>query len=194
MKAPKENLSKMHTRADAWQLLTEWTESDSLRKHALAVEAAMRHYARLFEEDEELWGNTGLLHDFDYERYPTPPEHPTVGMGVLKEQGWPDALIEAIGGHAEYLNIPRETRLAKTLFAVDELCGLLTAIAYTRPSRTLAEVEVASVRKKMKQSGFARSVNREDIVRGAEELGIELDMHIERCLQAMQTVASDLGL
>jgi putative nucleotidyltransferase with HDIG domain len=184
----------MKTRTDAWQLLTEWTTSQSLLKHALAVEAAMRAYARRYGEEEELWGNTGLLHDFDYERNPEPPDHPTVGMSVLREQGWPEGLIHAIGGHAHYLHIPRESLLDKTLFAVDELCGLITAVAYTRPGRTLAEVDTAAVRKKMKQSGFARGVNREDIVRGAEELGLPLEEHIANCIAAMQAIAPELGL
>lgn len=184
----------MHERADAWRLVTEWTQSESLRKHMLAVEAAMRFYARKFGEDEELWGITGLLHDFDYERHPNPPDHPTVGMNFLKEQGWPPELIEAIGGHAEYLHIPRKTLMAKTLYAVDELCGFIMAVAYTRPSKTLAEVEVGSVLKKMRQSGFARNVSREDIVRGAEELGIPLEEHIGNCITAMQGIATQLGL
>ena len=184
----------MKTRAAAWQLLTEWTQSESLRKHALAVEAAMRRYAGKFGEDEELWGNTGLLHDFDYERNPEPPAHPTVGMGVLREQGWPEEMIHAIAGHAQYLNVPRESRLDKTLFAVDELCGLITAVAYTRPSRTLAEVEIASVLKKMRQSGFARGVNREDILQGTQELGVPLEEHVGNCLLAMQSIAPELGL
>ncbi|HZO86856.1 MAG TPA: HDIG domain-containing protein [Chthonomonadaceae bacterium] len=184
----------MKTRADAWQLLTEWTQSESLRKHALAVEAAMRFYARKFGEDAELWGNTGLLHDFDYERNPEPPHHPTVGMSLLREQGWPEPLIHAIGGHAQYLYIPRESLLDKTLFAVDELCGLITAVAYTRPSRSLAEVEVGSVLKKMRQSGFARGINREDILQGAQELGVPLEEHIANCIAAMQSIAPELGL
>lgn len=184
----------MKTREDARALLTEWTQNESLLKHALAVEAAMRRYARLYGQDEELWGNTGLLHDFDYERNPDPPEHPTVGMAVLREQGWPEALIHAIGGHAPYLDIPRESLLDKALFAVDELCGLITAVAYTRPSRSLAEVEVGSVRKKMRQSGFARGVSREDIIQGAEELGVDLDEHIGRCIAAMQAISGELGL
>lgn len=184
----------MKNRTDAWKLLTEWTESESLRKHALAVEAAMRFYAGSYAQDEELWGCTGLLHDFDYERHPNPPDHPTIGMGVLREQGWPEEMIHAIGGHAQYLNIPRESLLDKTLFAVDELCGFLMAVAYTRPSRTLAEVDVAAVKKKLKQSGFARGVNREDIQQGVDELPIDLDVHISNCLTAMQAIAPTLGL
>jgi putative nucleotidyltransferase with HDIG domain len=184
----------MHARADAWNLLTEWTQSESLRKHALAVEAAMRFYADHYGEDEELWGNTGLLHDFDYERNPDPPDHPTIGMAVLREQGWPEPLIHAIGGHAQYLDIPRESLLDRTLFAVDELCGFLMAVAYTRPSRTLAEVEVGSVLKKLKQSGFARGVNRDDIAQGVAELGVPLETHIASCLTALQQIAPQLGL
>jgi len=184
----------MKTREDAWKLVTEWITSEGLRKHCLAVEASMRFHARLYGEDEELWGNTGLLHDFDYERNPEPPLHPTVGMGVLREQGWPEALIHAIGGHAQYLDIPRESLLDKTLFAVDELSGFITAVALSRPSRTLAEVDVASVQKKLRQSGFARGVNRDDIVQGAEELGVPLDELIANCIAALQAAASQLGL
>lgn len=182
------------TRTDAWNLLTEWTKSESLLKHALAVEAAMRFYAAKYGEDTELWGNTGLLHDFDYERNPEPPDHPLVGMAVLREQGWPESLIHAIAGHAQYLNVARESLLDKTLFAVDELCGLITAVAYTRPSRTLEEVTAASVLKKMRQTGFARAVNRTDIVQGAEELGVPLEEHVADCIKAMQSAARDLGL
>ena len=183
-----------YTRDDAWELLTEYTQSDSLRKHALAVEAAMRFYARKEGADEELWGNTGLLHDFDYERWPDAPAHPTNGMRILRERGWPDEMIHAIGGHAQYLNIPRDTPLSKTLFAVDELCGFLTAVAYVRPSRKIAEVEIASVKKKIKDKAFARSVSREDILQGAEELGVPLDEHIQNCITAMQGAAEQLGL
>ena len=183
-----------HSREDAWNLLCEYTQSDSLRKHALAVEAAMRFHAVRAGEDVELWGNTGLLHDFDYERWPEAPDHPSQGMRILREQGWPEALIDAIGGHAPYLGIPRETTLAKTLFAVDELCGFITAVTYVRPSRKVAEVEVSSVKKKLKDKAFARSVSREDIAVGAEELGIPLDEHIANCIKAMQNSADSLGL
>jgi putative nucleotidyltransferase with HDIG domain len=185
-------MSKTH--AEAWALLTEYTQSDSLRKHALAVEAAMRLYAEKLGGDPELWGNTGLLHDFDYERWPDADNHPQQGMAILRENGWPEDMIEAIGGHAQNLNIPRFTPLAKTLFAVDELCGLITAVAYVRPSRKVAEVEVASVKKKMKDKAFARSVSREDILQGAEELGIPLDEHIQNCIFAMSSAAEELGL
>jgi len=183
-----------HDRAAAWALLTEHTASDSLRKHALAVEAAMRFYARRFGEDEELWGCTGLLHDFDYERWPNAPDHPTHGMDILRRQGWPEQMIRAIGGHATYLGIPRDTLLARTLFAVDELCGFLTACAYVKPSRRIADVEPASVKKKLKDKAFARSVNREDIRLGVEELGIPLDEHIANCIAAMSEAADALGL
>jgi putative nucleotidyltransferase with HDIG domain len=183
-----------HTRADAWALLTEYTQSESLRKHALAVEAAMRFYAAREGADAELWGNTGLLHDFDYERWPEAPDHPTQGMSILRGLGWPEEMIHAIGGHAQYLNIPRDTPLSKTLFAVDELCGFITAAAYVRPSRKVAEVEVSSVRKKLKDKSFARSVSREDIFQGAEELGVPLDEHIQNCITALTGVSEELGL
>jgi putative nucleotidyltransferase with HDIG domain len=183
-----------HTRDDAWALLTEYTQSDSLRKHALAVEAAMRFYAARTGGDPELWGNTGLLHDFDYERWPDAPDHPTQGMAILRQQGWPEEMVHAIGGHAPYLNIPRDTDLSKVLFAVDELCGLITAVAYVRPSRQIADVEVGSIKKKLKDRAFARSVSREDITLGAEELGVPLDEHIGNCLQALKDVSENLGL
>jgi putative nucleotidyltransferase with HDIG domain len=183
-----------HTREDAWNLLTEYTQSESLIKHALAVEAAMRFYARTFGENEELWGLTGLLHDFDYERYPNAPDHPLKGLAILEEAGWPEEMRNAIAGHAQYLNVPRETRLARTLFAVDELCGFITAVAYVRPSRKVAEVEPSSVRKKMKDKAFARSVSREDILRGVEEMGIPFEEHVANCVAAMAEVADSLGL
>jgi putative nucleotidyltransferase with HDIG domain len=186
-----------HTRADAWDLLTEYTQSESLRKHALAVEAAMRFYAEnagLSPAGVELWGITGLLHDFDYERWPNAPDHPTQGMRILEERGWPEEMIHAIGGHAQYLSIPRDTPLARTLFAVDELCGFLTACAYVKPSRKIADVEVSSVKKKLKDKAFARSVSREDIALGVEETGVPLEDHIQNCITAMKAVADDLGL
>lgn len=182
------------TREDAWALLTEYTQSDSLRKHALAVEAAMRFYAEKAGADVELWGVTGLLHDFDYERWPNAPDHPTQGMAILRERGWPEELIHAIGGHAQYLNIPRDTPLARTLFAVDELCGFITAVAYTRPSRKVADVEVDSVKRKLKTKAFAKSVSREDIAQGTEELGLPVDEHIANCILAMTRAADALGL
>lgn len=172
--------------------MTEWTQSDSLRKHMLAVEAAMRGAARRAGEEEELWGMTGLLHDFDYERFPTVPDHPQKGAEVLRREGYPDTLIRAILAHAEETGVPRDTPLAKQLFAVDELCGFLIAVAYVRPSRKLAEVEVSSVRKKLKDKGFARSVNRDDITRGAAELGVDLETHIAVVLADLQAVAETL--
>lgn len=184
----------MKTREDAWDLMTRWTESESLRKHMLAVEIAMRGAARRLGNDEELWGITGLLHDFDYEKYPTVPEHPLKGSQVLREEDYPEEIIRAILAHAHETGVPRDTDLAKYLFAVDELCGFLTAVAYVRPSRTLAEVDVPAVRKKMKDKGFARSVNREDIVNGAAELGVELDAHIGQVLSDLQAEADRLGL
>ena len=180
-------------REEAWQLLCEWTESESLRRHMLAVEAAMRAYARRFGEDEEKWGITGLLHDMDYERHPTPAEHPMVGVRELERLGYPEDVLEAIKGHADYLDVPRETPMAKTLYAVDELSGFITACALMRPEG-LEGMKAKSVRKKMKAKGFAASVNREDIVRGAEELGVDLNEHIEFVAAAMRERADELGL
>lgn len=182
------------SREDAWRLLTEWTESESLRKHMLAVEAAMRGAARRRGEDEALWGITGLLHDFDYERHPNVPEHPLAGAAVLRAEGYPEEMIRAILAHAEETGVLRDTPLATTLFAVDKLSGFLTAVAYVRPSRKIADVDVPAVRKKMKDKGFARAVSREDIARGAEELGIELDTHIGQVLADLQASAAALGL
>lgn len=178
----------------AWALLTEYTSNESLIKHALAVEAAMRYYARLYGEDPDLWGTVGLVHDFDYERWPQAPDHPEQGMAILREHGWPEEIVRAIGSHADYTGIPRDTQMARALYAVDELCGFVTAVAYVRPSRKVADVEVSSIRKKMKDKAFARSVSREDIIRGAEELGVPLDEHIKNVIEAMRAVASDLGL
>jgi len=182
------------TREDAWRLLTEWTASESLRKHMRAVEIAMRGAARRLGQDEELWGMTGLLHDFDYERYPNVPEHPLQGSVVLGAAGYPAEMIRAILAHAEETGVPRDTPLARHLFAVDELCGFLTAVAYVRPSRQLAEVDVASVRKKMKDKAFARAVSREDMITGAEELGLDLDTHVAQVLSDLQAEAESLGL
>jgi putative nucleotidyltransferase with HDIG domain len=184
----------MKSREDAWRILIEWTQSESLRRHARAVEACMRWYARRAGADEELWGNTGLLHDFDYERNPDAPAHPAVGMAHLREQGWPEELIHAIGGHAEYLGIPRESPLDKTLFAVDELSGLIVACALIRSSKSLSEVTAESVMRSFRKPAFARGVNRDDVVRGAAELGIPLEEHIQNCLTALQDSAPQLGL
>ncbi|QXD16534.1 HDIG domain-containing protein [Rhodocaloribacter litoris] len=177
---------------DALTLFHEWTQGESLRRHAYAVEAAMGHYARLFGEDETLWRITGLLHDMDYERHPTPEEHPYVGTRVLRAAGYPDEVIEAILGHAEYTGTPRTTRLAKTLFAVDELAGFITAVAYVRPTG-LADLTPKSVKKKLKDKAFAAAVSREDIRRGAEELGLDLDTHIANVIAGMQADAERLG-
>ncbi len=181
-------------RNEAFQLLTEYTSKDGLIKHALAVEAAMRAYAKQFDEDEEAWGIVGLLHDFDYEKYPTAEEHPYRGAEILRGKNFPEEWISAIMSHASYTGVPRDSLMAKTLFAVDELCGFITAVAYVRPSRELAEVKVKSVKKKMKDKAFARQVNREEIIEGAELLGVSLDEHIDFVIKAMQGVSRDLGL
>ena len=169
-----------------------WTESDSLRKHMLAVEAAMRAYARRFGEDEEKWGITGLLHDMDYEKHPTPDEHPMVGVRELESRGYPEDVIHAIKGHADYLDVPRDTLMSKTLYAVDELSGFIVACALMRPEG-LENMKAKSVRKKMKQKSFAAAVNRDDIVRGAEELGVDLNEHIEFVANALKERSSELG-
>lgn len=176
-----------------WGLLCEYTKSESLRKHALAVEACMRAYARKFDEDEETWGITGLIHDFDYESYPNAPDHPLKGSEILKEKGYPEEVRIAILGHADYTGVPRESRMAKALFACDELAGLITACAYVRPDR-IATLEAKSVRKRMKDKAFARAVSRDDIVKGAEELGVALDEHIAFCIEAMRSAAESLDL
>ncbi len=183
----------MITREDAWKLLTEYTQKEGLIKHALAVEAAMRAYARKFGEDEEAWGIVGLLHDFDYEKYPSMEDHPFRGAEILRQKGYPEEWVTAILGHANHTGVPRETLMAKTLYAVDELCGFITAVAYVRPNKKLSEVKVKSVKKKLKDKAFARQVNREEIRQGAEELGVELDEHIGFVLQAMQEIAEELG-
>ena len=180
-------------REESWELLREWTESDSLLKHMLAVEAAMRAYARKFGEDEERWGITGLLHDMDYEKHPTPAGHPTVGVAELERRGYPEDVRRAILSHADYLDVPRETPMEKTLYAVDELSGFIVACALVRPER-LEGLKAKSVRKKMKQKSFAASVNREDITRGAEELGVDLNEHIEFVVAALRERADALGL
>jgi putative nucleotidyltransferase with HDIG domain len=180
-------------RESSWALLCDWTEGDSLRKHALAVEAAMAAYARRFGEDEEKWAVTGLLHDMDYEKHPTPEEHPALGVAELERRGYPEDVRRAILGHADYLNVPRDTLMAKTLYAVDELSGFVTACALVRPER-LEGLKAKSVRKKMKQKSFAASVNREDIVQGAEELGVDLDEHIAFVVGALREKAGTLGL
>jgi putative nucleotidyltransferase with HDIG domain len=187
------------SRAEAMALMHEYTASESLRKHMLAVEAAMRAYAEKFGEDPERWGLAGLIHDFDYERYPNAAhspteEHPTHGVQMLRERGWPDDILQAILGHATYCAVTRETTMAKALFAVDELTGLVTATALVRPSKSLHEVDAKSVRKKMKDKAFARGVNRDDVLLGAQELGVDLDAHIQFVIDAMRARAADLGL
>lgn len=187
------------SRTDALALMHEYTSSEPLRKHMLSVEAAMRAYAARFGEDVDLWQITGLLHDFDYERYPNAThspteEHPSQGVRILRERGYPEEMLEAILGHATYTGVPRVSRLAKTLFAVDELTGLITATALVKPSRSVRDVDARSVRKKMKDKAFARGVNRDDIVNGAGELGVELDDHVSFVISAMQAEAEALGL
>lgn len=185
---------KIPDRNEAMALLAEYTKNENLVKHGLAVEAAMRHYARLFGEDEGLWGVVGLIHDFDYEKHPTLEEHPFKGAEVLRSRGYDESLVNAVLSHARHTNVPRETRLEKTLFAVDELCGMITAVALVRPSKQLADVNVSSVKKKLKDKAFARSINREDIVDGARELGVDLDTHIGHVITAMQGISGELGL
>ncbi len=182
------------TREQAYQLMCEWTASDNLRKHMLAVEAAMRFYARKFNEDEQTWAVVGLLHDMDYERHPSKEEHPYQTVKLLRERGEPEALCRAILAHADYTGVQPETLMEKTILAVDELCGFLTAVALVRPNKSLLEVEVSSVKKKMKDKAFARQVSREDITRGAALLNLTLDEHIANCLEAMKRVAAELGL
>jgi putative nucleotidyltransferase with HDIG domain len=181
-------------REAAWGLLTEFIQSESLRKHAMAVEACVRAYAHKFGDDEEKWAITGLLHDFDYEKYPTAEEHPFKGNEILAERGYPDDIRRAIMGHATYSGVPRDTKLAQVLFACDELAGFITAVALVKPSKSLNEVDVKSVRKRMKDKAFARAVSREDIINGAAEMGVDLDEHIAFCIDAMRSVASELGL
>jgi predicted hydrolase (HD superfamily) len=194
-----------YTRTEAWTLLNQYTQSAGLIKHALAVEACMSAHGEQQATAHGLSGDaaqsvrdtyriTGLLHDFDYEKYPTAEEHPFVGNKILAEQGWPDEIREAIMGHAQYSGVARKTHLAKALFACDELAGFLTAISLVKPTRSIFDVDVANVRKKMKDKAFARGVHREDIIQGAEELGLELDAHIAFCIAAMRSSAAALGL
>ena len=182
------------TREDAWNLVCEWIESDSLRKHVLGVEAAMRAYARAGGEDEELWGITGLVHDLDYERFPDPDTgHPRMALEELRGRDYPEEVLDAVAGHAEYLNVPRETPLARTLFAVDELCGFVAACALVRPTG-LEGMKPKSVRKKLKQPSFAAKVDRDQIRRGIEELGVDETEHIQLVIDAMTERAGELGL
>jgi len=180
-------------RAQAWDLLCEYTKNENLRKHALAVEACVRAYARKFAEDEEKWSIVGLIHDFDYELYPSAPDHPLKGSEILRERGISEEIRRAILGHADYTGVARDTPLAKVLFACDELAGFITACALVRPDR-IATLEAKSVRKRMKDKAFARSVSREDIIKSAQELGVPLDEHITFCVEAMRSIADQLGL
>jgi putative nucleotidyltransferase with HDIG domain len=184
----------MSDREQAWGLLTEFTQSESLRKHALAVEACMRAYAARLSGDQELWGVVGLLHDFDYEKYPSLDDHPYKGNEILKERGYSEEIRRAIMSHAEYSGVTRDTPMEKALFACDELAGFITAVALVKPGKSLAEVDAKSVRKKMKDKAFARSVKREDIVNGANELGVDLEEHIAFCIEALKGIADRLGL
>ena len=184
----------MIDREAAWCLLTEFTQSESLRKHALSVEVCMRAYAAKFGGDAELWGVVGLLHDFDYDRYPSVEDHPYRGNEILQERGYSDEIRRAIMSHAEYSGVTRDTPMEKALFACDELAGFITACALVKPSKSLAEVEAASVKKKMKDKAFARSVNRADITNGAADLGVDLEQHIGFCIEAMRGIAGELGL
>jgi predicted hydrolase (HD superfamily) len=187
----------MPNREEAWELLCEYTKGDSLRKHALAVETAMRASAARYgaaDADVDEWGLVGLLHDFDYEMFPSADQHPFTGANILCGRGYSERFIKAIMGHATYTNVPRDTDMAKALFATDELCGFLVACALVRPSRSLDDMEVKSVKKKLKDKHFARSVNRDDIYQGAEELGVELDDHIRFVIDALKPVQKEIGL
>jgi len=187
------------TRDDAWKLLTEFTQSESLRKHMLAVEACVRAYARKNSADEDFWGITALLHDFDYERFPNNDhapdrEHPAEGAKILRERGYPEEMVRAILSHADYSGVPRQTPLEHTLFACDELAGFLTACSYIRPSKSILDLEVSSVKKRLKDKAFARGVSRDDVIKGAAELNIPLDDHIAFCIEALRAQADSLGL
>ena len=182
------------SRDDAWALLTEWTASESLRKHALAVEAAVRGYARRLGGDEDEWGIVGLLHDFDYERFPTPADHPFRGCDELRRRGYPEWVMRAILSHAQYSGVPRESALEKSLFACDEMAGFVTAAALVRPSRSVLDLEASSVIKRMKDKAFARAVSREDLRQGAEELGLALDVHVSNVIASLREHAEALGL
>jgi predicted hydrolase (HD superfamily) len=182
------------SREDAWRLMTEYTHSESLRKHMLGVEAAVRGYARLFGENEDDWGAVALLHDFDYERWPDAADHPFRGVEILKDRGYPDWVTRAILSHADYSGVPRESRLERTLYACDEMSGFVTAAALVRPSKSVLDLEASSVIKRMKDKAFARAVNRDDLRRGADELGLPLDQHITNVIAFMRDKAEALGL
>ena len=182
------------TRGEAWALVTDMTQSETLRRHMRSVEAAMRAYARRFEEDEELWGVLGLIHDWDYESGPTPDQHPNRGIAMLRDRGWPEDLLQDLASHAEYLEVPRDTPIRKTLYAVDEMCGFIIACALVKPDRSLAAVDARTVRKKMKDKAFARAVHREQLIAGAEALGVPFDEHVEIVRDALRPIAAELGL
>ncbi|HEV2287353.1 MAG TPA: HDIG domain-containing protein [Candidatus Acidoferrales bacterium] len=192
-------MGSLPSREEAWKLLCEYTQSENLRKHALAVEACVRAYARKQGADEDLWGRAALLHDFDYERWPNAEhhadkEHPFEGAKILRERGYPEEMIHAILAHADYTGVKRESALDHTLFACDELSGFLTACALIKPSKKIADVRADSVKKKLKDKAFARGVNRDDVRNGAEELGVPLEEHIRFCIEAMRGAAESLGL
>ena len=192
------NMNRIYTREAAWELLTEFTQSESLRKHALAVEACMRACSRKLgdgsAEAENLWGIVGLIHDFDYDRWPSLEDHPYKGNAILKERGWPEAISRAVMSHAEYTGVTRDTPMEKALFACNDLAGFITAVALIKPGKSLAEVDAKSVRKRMKDKAFARKVNRDDIIQGAAALGVDLDEHIAFCIEALKPIADKLGL
>ena len=192
--AYRGSLPCMPTRNEAWALVIEMTQSEQLRRHMRSVEAAMRAYARRFGEDEERWGVLGLIHDWDYESGPTPELHPRRGIQMLRERGWPEDILEDIASHAEYLNVPRDTPIRKSLYAVDEMCGFVIACALVKPDRSLSAVEPSGVRKKMKDKAFARGVHREQMVAGADALGVPFDEHVVVVRDALVPIASDLGL
>ena len=187
-------MTEIPTRKDAWTLLNEYTDNPSLIKHALGVEAAMRAYAEHFGEDVEMWGTIGLIHDFDYQQNPTEETHLHVGTEILRDKGWPEDWVLTVASHADYMGVPRDSLAAKTLFAVDELSGFLTACALVRPDKAIANVKVKSVKKKLKDKAFARGVNRNDVRSGAEALGVDLGEHIEFVRNAMATIADQLEL
>jgi predicted hydrolase (HD superfamily) len=206
-KSRRRQGKRMIDRESAWCLLTEFTQSESLRKHALAVEACMRACSRKFAvgsasseasalglSQEDLWGIVGLVHDFDYEKYPSLEDHPYKGNEILKERGWPEVITRAIMSHAEYSGVTRDTPMEKALFACDELAGFITAVALIKPGKSLAEADAKSVRKRMKDKAFARKVNRDDIINGAAALGVDLDEHIGFCIEAMKPISEELGL
>ncbi len=184
----------MYDRQSVWCLLTEFTQSENLRKHALAVEACMRAYARKFGEDEEKWAVVGLIHDFDYDRWPSLEDHPYRGNEILTQRGWPEEIKKAVMSHADYTGVARDTAMEKTLFACDELAGFITAAALVRPDKSIHSLEAKSVKKRMKDKAFARSVSRDDMINGAAALGVDLDQHIAFCIDAMKEIAPELGL